>query len=264
MIRSISFLVLTWLITVAGSANAEDIDLFKGGGAQDPSPPNVLLIIDNTSNWSAQNQAWKKTEVKSNCKSDPVCEGYVEQIFTSATLSQGQVEAAALRLVLNELYCNNSSPAKVNIGLMLINTSAYTSNTGSTSTSGGSNSWSGYVRRAVLPMGTSRCSALITDLNSMVNDLKPWKWPRAPITGGCFSRHSNITVATPNPEISVQEPHRPSRRGHPSAMSALDQNALVVPMNSKNPRPFPMPAAPPRRPVARHRPPAQRPINRRP
>jgi type IV pilus assembly protein PilY1 len=215
MIRRISFLILTWLITVAGSANAEDIDLFKGGGAQDPSPPNVLLIIDNTSNWSAQNQAWKKTEVKTKCNSNPVCEGYVEQIFTSATLSQGQVEAAALRLVLNELYCNNSSPAKVNIGLMLINTSAYTSYTGSTSTSGGSDSWSGYVRRAVLPMNTTRCSALITDLNSMVNDLKPWEVASSANYGGVlfeafkyyggYTKPGNISSGTP-PTITAGTP----------------------------------------------------------
>jgi type IV pilus assembly protein PilY1 len=215
MIRRVSFLALIWAIMVATDLNAEDIDLFKGGGAQDPSPPNVLLIIDNTSNWSANNQAWKKNEVKTKCNNDPICEGYVEQIFTSASLSQGQVEAAAMRLVLNELYCNNSNPAKVNIGLMLINTSAYTSNTGNISTSGGSDSWSGYVRRAVLPMSASRCSALITDLNSMISNLKPWEVASSANYGGVlfeafkyyggYTKPGNISAGSP-PSITAGSP----------------------------------------------------------
>ena len=167
------------------ATHAEDIDIFKAGGSQDPAPPNVLLIIDNTSNWSASNQKWNKADVLAKCGTDTVCQGYVNQIFTGSSLKQGEVEAAALKLVLNELTSSCATPAtlNINIGLMLINGSAF-SDDGINTTTGGADSWSGYIRKAVLPMTGSNCTNLLADLESIENDLKPWEVSSSANYGG--------------------------------------------------------------------------------
>ena len=50
-----------WLAIAAGASWAEDIDLFASGlasGAAASSLPNVIFVLDNTSNWSRQSQKW--------------------------------------------------------------------------------------------------------------------------------------------------------------------------------------------------------------
>lgn len=39
-------------------AKAEDIDIFVRGGTTDSSLPNVIFVLDNTSNWARQSQKW--------------------------------------------------------------------------------------------------------------------------------------------------------------------------------------------------------------
>ncbi len=39
-------------------AKAEDIDIFVRGGTADSSLPNVIFVLDNTSNWARQSQQW--------------------------------------------------------------------------------------------------------------------------------------------------------------------------------------------------------------
>lgn len=39
-------------------AKAEDIDIFVRGGTADSSLPNVIFVLDNTSNWAKQSQKW--------------------------------------------------------------------------------------------------------------------------------------------------------------------------------------------------------------
>jgi type IV pilus assembly protein PilY1 len=53
-IASFLFLVLC----ASGAGRAEDIDIFAGTSASDPSLPNVIFVLDNTSNWSRQSQKW--------------------------------------------------------------------------------------------------------------------------------------------------------------------------------------------------------------
>jgi type IV pilus assembly protein PilY1 len=69
-------------------AAAEDIDLFVGASTSTANP-NVLIIIDNSANWSAANQHW------------------------SANRKQGESELRALRTLAGELS------EKVNFGLMM-------------------------------------------------------------------------------------------------------------------------------------------------
>ena len=59
--------------------NAEDIDLFVGAAATAATNPNILIIIDNSANWSANNQHWE------------------------ASRKQGESELRALKAILVEL-----------------------------------------------------------------------------------------------------------------------------------------------------------------
>ncbi|MBA2591626.1 MAG: hypothetical protein H0U97_04905 [Gammaproteobacteria bacterium] len=152
------------LYLMSGAALAEDIDLYVSGGAT-ANAPNVLLFLDNTSNWSANSQKWTKAGVLAKCGSNATCQSYVTQVFGSDTdLKQGQVELRAIKLVLNELVCNSATPLKVNVGLMLF------SNTNGTAEA---NNTGGYIRRAIKLLDTTQCSALIGDLDlidSKIND----------------------------------------------------------------------------------------------
>jgi type IV pilus assembly protein PilY1 len=89
--RALSLMIVSVLaIVLPLTAVAEDIDIFVGG-AGGGSAANVLIIIDNTSNWADAAQHWPGGEV------------------------QGQAELGALLTVIPTL--NDS----VNVGLMLFN-----------------------------------------------------------------------------------------------------------------------------------------------
>src|SRR5688572_2986290 len=75
---------------LCGTARSEDIDLFANSlPASAASRPNVVIMIDNSSNWSAANQQWP------------------------GNVKQGESELNALRRLALELTDN------VNVGLML-------------------------------------------------------------------------------------------------------------------------------------------------
>ena len=86
-------LLVAALAAPTGLVHAEDIDLFVGTAATSTNP-NVLIVIDNSANWSAANQGWVGAGGESPFK-------------------QGQSELRAVRTVVQE------SDATVNIGLML-------------------------------------------------------------------------------------------------------------------------------------------------
>ena len=57
----LKFLTLTLFGSLAlmpFCAMAEDIDIFVGSSGGSASSSNVLIVLDNTSNWSANNQGW--------------------------------------------------------------------------------------------------------------------------------------------------------------------------------------------------------------
>jgi type IV pilus assembly protein PilY1 len=86
---ALSLAVATALTAVPPSfVGAEDIDLFVGNGPAAQNP-NVLIILDNTSNWSAANQNW------------------------GGGVKQGQSELRSLKRVVGSLKDN------INVGLML-------------------------------------------------------------------------------------------------------------------------------------------------
>ena len=201
-LRQLAWLCLTLLVIHSG--RAEDIDIFKGGGAEDPSPPKILIILDNTAKWSAQDQGWNKNAVLANCGADAACTGYVNQVFgNNANLDQGQVELAALKLVLNELVCAAPSPMKVNLGIMMLKPTkgSYANDAGTRINASG---LSGFIRRAVLPLDTQRCATLIADLDYLFDQVTNADW-KAPVNanyGGAlfdafkyFGGHTNPAAA---------------------------------------------------------------------
>ncbi len=113
---------------------AADTDIYGPQAAGGSS--NVVFLLDNTSNWSANNQAWSKNSVTAKCNQLPVgsqrdvCNEYVVKIFGAETgLEQGRVQLRALKLVLNELVCTNTADAlQVNVGLALMGSQSVESN----------------------------------------------------------------------------------------------------------------------------------------
>ncbi|MBI4207871.1 MAG: hypothetical protein HY527_22865 [Betaproteobacteria bacterium] len=76
--------------------SAEDTDLFVGSPPNaDASRPNVLFILDNSANWSAQAQHWTDGS------------------------AQGESELRALRNVIGGLKVNSDGTGTINVGLMM-------------------------------------------------------------------------------------------------------------------------------------------------
>jgi type IV pilus assembly protein PilY1 len=154
-------------------AIAEDINLFAISSSS-ASAPNVLVLLDNTSNWSDSAQAWSKASVTNKCAGDATCLGYVTSIFGSnLSLTQGQVEVGALKLVLNKLVCSNTTnPISINVGLMLLtpNKGTFTNDSGSNTDNSGV---SGIIRKAIVPLsnGGTNCANLTGDLNTLYNNI---------------------------------------------------------------------------------------------
>ncbi len=86
--RAVALLMCALSAFAPIQSGAEDIDIFVGSSAGSNQNPKILIILDNTANWSRQSQQWP------------------------GGLAQGQSEARAIQTVLN------SVGASVNLGLM--------------------------------------------------------------------------------------------------------------------------------------------------
>jgi type IV pilus assembly protein PilY1 len=90
-LRNLNLMFLLSALLIAGvPVHAEDIDIFVGGTGAATSKPNLLLVLDNTANWSRNDQHW----------------------LPKGT-TQGQAEVQAIRNVLTNLT------GKVNVGVMM-------------------------------------------------------------------------------------------------------------------------------------------------
>ncbi len=101
------------LIAIAGAANAidlvgEDTDLFLTNPNISSEVPNVLIVLDNSANWSSASQGWSTTEISG----DPVC-GTAGAGFVGD--KQGNAELCAIYKVVATLTDS------VNVGLMMYN-----------------------------------------------------------------------------------------------------------------------------------------------
>lgn len=97
---------------------AEDIDIFTGASAGSSDRPNVLIVLDNTANWSRESQKWQPTGT-----------------------TQGEAELRAIMSVLDTIGTD------VNVGLMEFATDG----SGNNADSSGSNDV-GFIRFPILPM----------------------------------------------------------------------------------------------------------------
>lgn len=126
--RTVRRLLLLLLINPLWAA-AEDIDLFVGATPPESADyPNVIILIDNTSNWAAANQGWPNGD------------------------KQGRYELDAIITVLDSLAPANED-AKINLGIMFL-------------TQSGNNS-GGYVRSKVQPMTVANRASLKTLLTNI-------------------------------------------------------------------------------------------------
>ena len=56
--KTIGRVLLTFGIGLAaGNALADDIDIYSGNSAITPGAPNVLIVLDNTANWSQNSRS---------------------------------------------------------------------------------------------------------------------------------------------------------------------------------------------------------------
>ena len=139
----------------------EDIDIYT----MPPTPqaaPNVLLLLDNSSNWSAADQAWDREEVKAKCNGNKDCERYVGLVFgDNLKLVQGQVEVRALRVVLNDLACTVTTGYRpTNVGLMLFNDAGTADSTSGVA---------GYIRQRIQLLAPSSYGC--TDPKGIISNL---------------------------------------------------------------------------------------------
>lgn len=194
---------------VLNPVQAEDIDIYasSSGGAG----ANVLFLLDNTSNWSANNQSWSKSGVLDKCPlvldpstqlmvKDPTCVADTEAIFGSnSSLEQGRVQVRALKRVINRLVCSSdaSSNLNVNIGLMLLSSSKGSSDN--------SNWVGGWMLKAVEPTNAAACTRLIARLDQIDSNIQDSNYKAAsdaPYGGALFEAfkyfggHSNPAGAT--------------------------------------------------------------------
>lgn len=181
-------------LTAVATVWAADTDIY-GPSASASLAPNVLIHFDNTTNWSAQSNAWRPGAVYDKCKAadkDPItpCKNAVQAIFepnktgslkwpwensfsewsASAAPTQGQVQLRALRYVLNNLVCSSSGPKiSINVGLSLFNSTGGSVLSSSEPTA--------VIYHAVRPLAksptTDTCAALMLKLDTIaikIND----------------------------------------------------------------------------------------------
>jgi type IV pilus assembly protein PilY1 len=123
-------------LTLTPTAMAEDIDLFTNPSANAGTEPNILIILDNSANWSRNDQAWTDT------------------ISGISPFKQGQSELRALRTLMDDPIMSD----KINLGLFMF-------------ASGAPND-SGYPRFHMRPMNATNRNAfkeLIGPVSGCVN-----------------------------------------------------------------------------------------------
>ncbi|MBZ2209389.1 pilus assembly protein [Massilia soli] len=118
-------------------ALAEDIDIFLGTSGGDTINPRILIVLDNTSNWSRQSQQWPGGK------------------------TQGESEVAAISTVINQFKFNTTDPdvKKVSAGLMEF------------VTDGNANDNGGFIRSAIRDLTPSNVASFDAHLKTIGNNI---------------------------------------------------------------------------------------------
>jgi type IV pilus assembly protein PilY1 len=155
MRSAVQGLMLAVLGLLTCAASAEDIDIYFGSASGGNS--NVLIVLDNTSNWSAANQNWP---------TDPECPVGVS---ANTCNKQGYWELKALKEVIRRLPSSDpvnpmAGDSPVNVGLMLFNPSNSERN-------------GGYVRSAMRPMTAANKARFISTIDDVIRDFNNEQGP---------------------------------------------------------------------------------------
>ncbi len=130
--RRAAVATLTALLTFTVlQAAAEDIEIFTNDEVSLVGRPNVLIVLDNSANWSRQSQQWP------------------------GGLTQGQSEARAIKNVINGLEENS-----INIGLM-----EYSTDGNATTNEGG------YLRYHIRPLTSQTKTEISSHLDTIFNNI---------------------------------------------------------------------------------------------
>lgn len=129
---TLKLVLCAWAALTPMLTSAEDIDIFTGASAGTAAAPNVLIVLDNTSNWARQSQQWP------------------------GGAQQGQSEANAIKTVLNAL---GAAGTNINIGLMEF------------ATTGSANIDGGFIRSAVRQMNATNVGSFSTKLTTIYNNI---------------------------------------------------------------------------------------------
>ncbi|MBC7502408.1 MAG: hypothetical protein H7315_18220 [Herminiimonas sp.] len=111
--KSLHFVLTATAIATPLAAWPIDTDIFSATSAIEA--PNVLIVLDNTSNWSRNDQKFPDGN--------------------GGTITQGQAEVAAIKAVISGL------PGRINVGMLEFVTGGPATDNG------------GYIRQAIVPMG---------------------------------------------------------------------------------------------------------------
>lgn len=137
-------IIVMGLLLPVSLTRAEDIDIYDASNGT-MNNPNILIILDNSSNWATASQSWPTdTAPPVPCGND--CD------------KQGYYELKALRTLIQSLastYGDASGNVPINIGLMLFNNS-------------NADRDGAYVRSAVQPMSAANRAALISKLDAII------------------------------------------------------------------------------------------------
>jgi type IV pilus assembly protein PilY1 len=195
--RTLELMALSVALSLIPGARAADTDIY--GFTTTSSAPNLMLLLDNTANWSGNNQGWNAGDSWTQCNTTlpasataarTACQDLITKIYyplllgttkrpwesgyktnsDNVSLTQGQVQLRSLKLVLNDLVCTSSTPLSVNVGLALLGNSGTFRSNGDAS---------GFVRYAVqrlsktsvAPAAQSTCATLIADIDLMDSNI---------------------------------------------------------------------------------------------
>lgn len=134
-----AFAVFLGALLLLSVSRAEDIDIFTGLSAGDNGNPNILIVLDNTSNWARQSQQWP------------------------GGIQQGQSEVAAIKALISDSSIINDN---VNLGLFEF------------VTSGTANDNGGFVRFHMQSMTDSAKTNFSTVLDTIYSDINGTKEKR--------------------------------------------------------------------------------------
>lgn len=218
-------MILAFATATPDNALADDIDIYSLPSTA-ASAPNLIFMLDSTSNWNRNNQAWESIAVYAKCLTNTAvanittqCQDLVNDVFypgasaalkrpwqtnpTSVSLKQGQVEIRTMKHVINFLICNGATNAlKANVGISFLSVPSAIINFAVTPLSGKSTD-------AAIVSSCGRINTEMTKMDTSFGGGNPYQTSANSDYGGpmfelfkYFGGYTNPTGAKAAPETS--------------------------------------------------------------